>query len=824
MPSVFVTSFAIAGAVAAAGPIVIHLLNRRRFRRLEWAAMDFLRQAMQRSRKILQLRDILLLLLRTACVLLFGLAMARPYLQLSGDQINPDQPIHAVLAIDNSLSMSYQRLDGNLLDEAKQRAREFIEQLPTGSRYSIVPMCAFAGEFAGEPYRTREDAIEAIEAITVVDRAVNMNRVFDMVKAASQRGVELPTKRVVVIGDQQQVNWPLSAYEAIGNTLPDVQVVRVAAERPDNAWIADFRVQDALADIETTTTFIATIGYDGPEPRTNVQVTLTVDGVAVASRTVDLEPGQRREVSFPHRFDLAVDPGRAVYALASVSIPPDRLNADDIRWLAVPVVAALPVVFVDELGDTESPANQQYGETYRWRRLLSPITSRSQDSRQLITVRHLRIDELDREVLKDVRLVVIAGVESPTDATEVLAEFVEQGGQLVVAAGGKFDPNAWNQTAWRNGAGWLPLPVKNEFSGVTPDEAVAALKPFFLEPASLVHDYFQIEDLSNEDRADLFRLPLFFKSAVINADEKQADLAVQAEQARLAKQIEQRQAEKNRDKKATEANPLTPSPSPTRGEGSIDPKATAPAWLLWAEQPSIAEDAKADELAERTRPRVIAKFTNQLPYLVERDYGRGHVMFVASGVQPAWNNLMSTNAALLFDRIFRTRIERTLPERNFGTIEQLALPVDARDRQLRFTLERPLRVDEPLWVDALGGDAYAVSLRNLGARGIYRVRAQRAGVDTTGDDKLWEVTYAINGPGDESQLRSLTPTMFAERAPSDSVRWVDRDETISLAGSAVRGQDWWRLLMAGVLVLLIVELGVLSWTSRATGRVQGAVA
>ncbi|MCA9245597.1 MAG: BatA domain-containing protein, partial [Planctomycetales bacterium] len=71
--------FALAGAIAAAGPVLIHLMNRRRFRVVEWAAMDFLREAMQRNRKILRLRDLLLLILRTAVVLLFGLALARPF-------------------------------------------------------------------------------------------------------------------------------------------------------------------------------------------------------------------------------------------------------------------------------------------------------------------------------------------------------------------------------------------------------------------------------------------------------------------------------------------------------------------------------------------------------------------------------------------------------------------------------------------------------------------------------------------------------------------------------------------------------------------------
>src|SRR5688572_5815808 len=70
--------FFVAGAVCALGPIVIHLLNRRRYVTIEWAAMDFLREALRRNRRILELRDVALLILRTLAVLLIGTALARP--------------------------------------------------------------------------------------------------------------------------------------------------------------------------------------------------------------------------------------------------------------------------------------------------------------------------------------------------------------------------------------------------------------------------------------------------------------------------------------------------------------------------------------------------------------------------------------------------------------------------------------------------------------------------------------------------------------------------------------------------------------------------
>ena len=71
--------FAVAGAVFAAGPVIIHLLNRRRFRVVEWAAMDFLKEAVQRNRRILEMRDLILMILRALAILLFGLALAQPF-------------------------------------------------------------------------------------------------------------------------------------------------------------------------------------------------------------------------------------------------------------------------------------------------------------------------------------------------------------------------------------------------------------------------------------------------------------------------------------------------------------------------------------------------------------------------------------------------------------------------------------------------------------------------------------------------------------------------------------------------------------------------
>ena len=103
MPSFLAPAFAVAGIALMAVPLLVHLLNRRRFRVVEWAAMEFLREALRRNRRMVELRDVALLIVRTLAILLFSLAMARPFFLFGGGEIDSDQPVHAVVVIDNQI-------------------------------------------------------------------------------------------------------------------------------------------------------------------------------------------------------------------------------------------------------------------------------------------------------------------------------------------------------------------------------------------------------------------------------------------------------------------------------------------------------------------------------------------------------------------------------------------------------------------------------------------------------------------------------------------------------------------------------------------------
>src|SRR2546422_9818499 len=67
----------VAGGALISSPILIHLINRMRFKRIRWAAMEFLLKSQKRNRRRLIIEQLILLMLRCLMMVLAGLLLAR---------------------------------------------------------------------------------------------------------------------------------------------------------------------------------------------------------------------------------------------------------------------------------------------------------------------------------------------------------------------------------------------------------------------------------------------------------------------------------------------------------------------------------------------------------------------------------------------------------------------------------------------------------------------------------------------------------------------------------------------------------------------------
>ncbi|HBT76306.1 MAG TPA: hypothetical protein DEB39_05135 [Planctomycetaceae bacterium] len=172
-------SLFLGGLATASIPVLLHLLMRGKPRRIEFPALRLIKQRLETTKRNLRLKQILLLALRVALLVLMGFLLARPSVKLAdwfpsltnatgiddtgtitsilassfGSQ---DAPVTAVIVVDTSPRMEYRLENKTRLDIAKQYADWVIGRLPPNSRVAVLGGYREAAAFQVDPYAARE--------------------------------------------------------------------------------------------------------------------------------------------------------------------------------------------------------------------------------------------------------------------------------------------------------------------------------------------------------------------------------------------------------------------------------------------------------------------------------------------------------------------------------------------------------------------------------------------------------------------------------------------------------------------------------------------
>ncbi|MFO0864248.1 MAG: BatA domain-containing protein [Gemmataceae bacterium] len=147
----FVFPAILGGLVLAGIPVLLHLILRQKPKTIPFPAFRFLVQKHRTNQRKLQLRHLLLLLMRIGLLVLLTLALARPRFFHEGLGLGSEKPAAALMLFDTTPSMEWASSEGmTRLDEAKKRAIELVDALPAGSKFCIADVgdgAAIRGEW-----------------------------------------------------------------------------------------------------------------------------------------------------------------------------------------------------------------------------------------------------------------------------------------------------------------------------------------------------------------------------------------------------------------------------------------------------------------------------------------------------------------------------------------------------------------------------------------------------------------------------------------------------------------------------------------------------
>ena len=761
------------GFLIALIPLLIHLINMMRHRRIKWAAMEFLLQSYRKHRKWVWLKQLLLLLMRMLAVALVVAMLAQwdPSSQLFsrfGGQVT-----HHYILLDDSYSMADRSGGKSVFENATgvitqigNQARQLRQQ-----RITLIRFSQALGASQSDAATDQVDQVADLSA-SFVDKDFNLlleekrsMMQVSQLTAGPEAALELVQQLVADNHDEKCVVYVLSDFREnewespkqirqvlreLQDAEAEIQLVRCSENRHQNLGISYLNPADETRAAGVPLFVNIGIKNHGTEPARRVALkvrTIYHDPAALQSGALSELAGETDEL--PTIMLDQIAPGETINYRAQVyfpqagehvveaRLPDDAVAADNRRWSVIDFPEGERVLVID---GSPGSSNQYY------------LTSAFKPSQQAVTgiepeiqpIQFLR--DSSPEALSQYSAIYLLDVSRmDTRAVEHLEAFARSGGGVTFFLGDQIDVSFYNKQLYREGEGILPLSLAGK----------ALLNPPLEE---------------NTPDIEVTRHPIF-------------DFFL-GERNTLIRRVRIEQFMQPRD-----------------------------SWTPGTESTT----------------RIVSRLHNQLPLAVEQRFGDGRVVCFLTTLGPEWNSWArdpSFVVMLLKLHSYLTSVTRTLDTRLVGAPLDVQLPMEefqesvkfllpAEDQQQRAEQQRKAskpETDSALLVASLGRPTPETQRpRETGRSGIYDVLA------TTVDGTLQSRRYALNVDPAEGDMAMVTDQVLLDQLDPVQLDILDMDD---FNGSAVQhaGGTTGFWLMWLLIAILIVEQLLAYWTSYHPGR------
>ena len=443
------------GALAFAVPLIIHILNRSRFRTVEWGAMHLLESVIKVNHKRLHVDQLILLFVRCAIPVLLALCLARPV--LTGSRLlEGDSPVSLVILLDTSYSMDTVDPSGSRFEKAVDAACQIVNAVSRGSEVAVIQTGGRPTPLFDQPVFDSEAVVRRLRQIKAgygaSDMQASLNEALKTVDAMSHARREL-----IVISDFQPADWQAigqNTAESIRGQLaslkipPALTLLPIGQPVSSNISVESLEFPRRALGVGQQISVRANLRNHGGTPIENARVVLRLDGAESSVSQMALAANGTTQTLFPCSFEKA-----GSHVIEVEVIADDPLKDDNRYAAAVTIWDSINVLLVD--GDPSGQPLQS--ETDYLSIALTPFTFGRVRLADLVQTQTVQSKDLTEERLKTSRVVVLANVSKLEPAQlQTLTAFVNDGGALLVCAGNKIDLNWYREQMFANGGGLLP--------------------------------------------------------------------------------------------------------------------------------------------------------------------------------------------------------------------------------------------------------------------------------------------------------------------------------------------------------------------------------
>ena len=398
----FLSPLFLVAAVAAAIPILLHLFHRKTEVVIDFPAVKLLKRAPVQQHRRRRLRELILLALRVAALVLLALSFARPYFAGS---VAPDSAPITVIAVDTSMSMTAP----GQFDRAKDAAKRAATAAPASNGLALISFND-AASVVVQPTTDRSAINNAIAQLTPGNNGTR----FRTALARASEVIGGRDGHVVIVSDLQQVGWESND----DGGLPDgvnVEVVSIAppagnlavtsAERRDRRIVASIQNYGST-EVKAPVRLIA-----GGKEIAKTDVTVAALGAADVELTGALPQSGDAEVRVDDAGGYQPDNVRVVRLEGSPAVPIGVIVADP--------TGAVGGLYV-ERALTVAGNGREFDVDVRDGREMGNMTA--------------------ADLAKDAALFVLGTRTLDRAGRELIRNYLAQGGQVMLAMGPDVDP------------------------------------------------------------------------------------------------------------------------------------------------------------------------------------------------------------------------------------------------------------------------------------------------------------------------------------------------------------------------------------------------
>ncbi|MBN2174792.1 MAG: BatA domain-containing protein [Bacteroidales bacterium] len=407
---------------AVAIPVIIHLFNFRRFRKVYFTNIKFLSELKQKTQKQSRLKHLLVLLMRILAIIAIVFAFARPFIPASETVIKPDKKNAVAIYIDNSFSMQSGSDVGNLLDKANTRAKEIVSVYSSSDVFQIL-----TNEFDGGQQRlvSQEETGSLIDEVVISPVVRNLNDVIT--RQSDLLSKEFSANRTAfIISDFQKSVVPEKII--IPDSMLNVFFIPVRAINTDNLYIDScwFSVPVQLAG-QNVEMNVRIINHADNEYK-QIPVKLTIDGQQKALAGFDISAQDKKIVKLPF-----TNTGTGIYA-GMLEITDYPVNFDDKFYFSYHVSSQINILIINQ-----NRENVYLNSLFR--------------NDELFRVTNESAGSIDYSALSSYNLIILNELRQLASGFgQELIQFVENGGSLLILPAMNMEDQEFNSMLTKMGS------------------------------------------------------------------------------------------------------------------------------------------------------------------------------------------------------------------------------------------------------------------------------------------------------------------------------------------------------------------------------------